>query len=101
MRGFRACGPCGKVCLESPGWGWVPYVAGGVAPDSFICWVGYLSGRKTSQRDPCLTIPTSCKLPIGPAVGSLETCVCEPWKARLPTVCSILMAKSSPPAGDA
>ena len=40
----------GKCVWHLRGWGWVPYVAGGVAPDSFICWVGHLCVRKTSKR---------------------------------------------------
>lgn len=31
-------------------WGWVSYVAGGVALDSFFFWVGYLCVRETSRQ---------------------------------------------------
>ena len=81
MRGFGGCGAFGEVSLASLGWGWVPYVAGGVAPDSFICWVGYLCVRKASKRGPWPAVPTRCELPVGPVVGSSGICVGEPWEA--------------------
>ena len=74
-------GLVGKCVWHPREWGWVPYVAGGVAPDSFICWVGYLCVRKTSKRGSWLVVPTRCELSVGPVVGSSGTCVGEPWEA--------------------
>ena len=51
MRGLGGlAGLVGTFVWHLRGWGWVPYVAGGVAPDSLICWVGHLCVRKISKR---------------------------------------------------
>ena len=82
MRGLGGlAGLVGTFVWHLRGWGWVPYVAGGVAPDSFICWVGYLCVQKASKRGPWPAVPTRCELPVGPVVGSLGICVGEPWEA--------------------
>ena len=82
MRGLRGLvGLVGTFVRHLRGWGWVPYVAGGVAPDSFICWVGYLCVRKASKRGPWQAIPTRCELPVGPVVGRSGICVGEPCEA--------------------
>ena len=74
----RLAGLVGKCVWHLWVWSWVPYVAGGVAPNSFICWVGYLCVRKTSKRGLWPAIPTRCELPVGPVVGSSGICVGEP-----------------------
>ena len=82
MRGLRGvAGLVGKGVCHLRGWGRVPYVAGGVAPDFFIYWVGHPCVRKTSKRGLWLAIPSRCELPVEPVVGSSGICMGEPWKA--------------------
>ena len=52
MRGLGGvAGLVGKCVYHLRGWGRVPYVTGGVAPDFFIYWVGHSCVRKTSKRN--------------------------------------------------
>ena len=82
MKGLGGlAGLVGTFVWHLRGWGWVPYVAGWVAPDSFISWVGYLCVRKASKRGQWPAVPTCCELPVGPVVRSSGICVGEPCEA--------------------